>query len=160
MKMRKSVKGISPLIATVLLIAFVIAAAGILSNFVLPFTKERASEVTTKGSEDIKCSFANIFIKEAKWNNTDDKISLTVENVGREKLEDFKATIIYTNNTVASHLMAPTTAELQPGDIETFTNSTQVGPCNTIKEIVIRSDTCPVDAKDTVKRASISTCTD
>lgn len=151
-------KGVSPLIATVLLIAFVIAAAGILSQFVLPFTRERATEITTKGSEDIKCSFANIFVKEAKWNSTETKLSLTIENVGRETLEDFKASIVRTNNSVTNVFLAPTTAKLEPGDLETFTNSTHVVQCSDVKEVVVRSDTCPVDAKDEVKKADIKNC--
>ncbi|MBI4017337.1 MAG: hypothetical protein HY366_00115 [Candidatus Aenigmarchaeota archaeon] len=154
----KSVKGISPLIATVLLIAFVIAAAGILSNFVLPFTRERASEVSTTGTQNIKCSFANIFVKEAKWNSTTTTLSLTIENNGRESLKNFRASVLRTNNTVTNVLLAPLTAELLPGSIDTLSNATHIGTCSDISSVVTFADTCPNDARDEVKKAAIQSC--
>lgn len=151
-------KGISPLIAVILLVAFVVAAAGILSNFVLPFIREEASETTTRGSEDIRCRYANIFITDANWNSTDTKIELTIENKGREDLEDFKATAIRANRTTVEMTLDPTDATLHSGDIQTFTNSTALKECSPLDEIVARSDTCPSDARYTVEKSAISNC--
>ncbi|QQG40296.1 MAG: hypothetical protein HYS81_02710 [Candidatus Aenigmatarchaeota archaeon] len=153
-----SCKGVSPLIATVLLIAFAIAAAGILANFVLPFTQSTVSESTSRGSSDISCSYANIIIDEASWNSTSNTLSLTIENNGRETLKNFKASIVRTNNTVSTLILAPTGAEMQPGDIETFTNATNVAPCSDISSVTVRSDTCPTDARHEIQKASITSC--
>lgn len=154
----KQNKGLSPLIATVLLIAFVIAAAGILSNFIIPFTQETTAETTQRASEEIKCSRANIIVKEAKWNGTETKLSLTIENNGWETLENFKASVLRTNKTVNEVLLAPLTAKITPGGTDILTNSTHVGSCRDIDKVLVRSGTCPVDAQDEIKKADIQNC--
>ena len=154
--MKKS-KGISPLIAVVLLIAFVIAVGSILSGWFVSFTKERVAQAKEKGEEDITCSYANLYISGADWNNTLGKLSLTVENTGSEDLSDFRMVVIYNNNTVDTLQVLPETT-LSPGGIEIFYNQTDVGPCSDISQVIFKSNTCPVDAKDEVESTDISNC--
>jgi len=153
----KNSKGISPLIAVVLLIAFVIAVGSILSGWFVSFTKERVEEAKEKGEEDITCSYANLYITDAHWNNTLGKLSLTIENTGSEDLSDFRMVVIYNNNTVDTLEVLPKTT-LTPGDIEIFYNQTNVGPCSDIDTVIFKSNTCPVDAKDEIESTDISDC--
>jgi len=154
--MKKS-KGISPLIAVVLLIAFVIAVGSILSGWFVSFTKERVSQAKEKGETDITCSYANLYISDADWNNTLGKLSLTVENTGSEDLSDFRMVVIYSNNTVDTLRVLPETT-LSPGGYEIFYNQSGIGPCSDISQVIFKSNTCPVDAKDEIESTDISNC--
>ncbi len=52
-------KGISPLIATVLLIAFTVAVAGLVSLWVSNFTKQTTNIVTNQTQQNLNCAFIN-----------------------------------------------------------------------------------------------------
>jgi len=150
-------KGISPLIATILLIAFVIAVGGILSGWLISFSKERTEEARTKGEMDIKCSYSALRITDADWNSSETKLSLIVENRGSEELSDFRMVVIYDNNTAITLKVTPSTT-LSPGDVEVFYNDT-VSDCSKIDQVIFYSNTCPVDARDKVYQSNIDGCT-
>lgn len=152
-------KGISPLIATILLIAFVIAVGGILSGWLISFSKERTEEARIKGETDIKCSYADLCIMDVNWNDTETKLSLTAENTGSEDLTGFKIVVIYTNNTAVTLKVTPGSTTLNPGGVEVFYNDTDVDNCTYISQVILKSDTCPNDAKDKILQADIDDCT-
>ncbi len=148
-------KGISPLIATILLIAFVIAVGGILSGWLVSFSKERTQEAATKGETDIKCSYASLYVSDANCNSTKKTISLIAENTGNQDLSDFTLTVIYVNNSVSNIGLGPSSVILYPGDVENFYNGTETVICNNISKIIFKSDTCPVDARDSLDKNDI-----
>ena len=150
-------KGISPLIATILLIAFVIAVGGILSGWLISFSKERVEEARTKGETDIQCSYSGLSIDDADWNDTETTLSLIVRNSGTEDLTDFRMVVIYTNNTAFTLKVSPSTI-LNPGDVEVFYNSS-VSDCSSISQVVFFSNTCPNDARDKILQSDIDSCT-
>ena len=149
-------KGISPLIATILLIAFVIAVGGILSGWLISFSKEKTDEAKTKGEAEIKCSYSALRIMDADWNSTETKLSLIIENRGTEDITDFRMVVIYNNNTAMTFKVTPSTT-LSPGDIEVFYNSS-ISDCNKIDQVIFFSNTCPVDARDKVLGSNIDGC--
>ena len=148
-------KGISPLIATILLIAFVIAVGGILSGWLVSFTKERTEEARLKGETDIRCSYASLYISDANCNSTSSELSFIVENTGSIDLTEFEMIIIYSNNTAFTLKVTPNSVTLNPGDIEVFYNDTDISDCNDISQALFKSDTCPSDARDKVLSADI-----
>lgn len=150
-------KGISPLIATILLIAFVIAVGGILSGWLVSFTKERIDEARVRGETDIKCSYADIYVSDADWNDTDGKLSITAENTGMEDLSNFNMVIIYSNNTAFTINVLPLVT-LSPGEVQVFYNDTHVDNCTGISQVIFKSDTCPNDARDRILQADIDNC--
>ena len=79
-------KGISPLIAAVLLIAFTMAVAAILTAWVTTFTEETAEQVGDEGEAQVSCSFAGLSIYDASATNEsyEDGISssVSVANTG------------------------------------------------------------------------------
>lgn len=150
-------KGISPLIATILLIAFVIAVGGILSGWLISFTKERTEEARIRGETDIKCSYASLYISDADWNSTDEKLSLTVENTGSEDLSDFDVTVIYSNNSAFTVEVGPSVT-LSPGDVQIFYNDTGLSNCAQISQVILKSNTCPTDARDRIVQSDIDDC--
>ena len=150
-------KGISPLIATILLIAFVIAVGGILSGWLISFSKERVEEARTKGETETQCSYSGLSIDDADWNDTETKLSLIVRNSGTEDLTDFRMVVIYTNNTAFTLKVSPSTT-LNPGDVEVFYNSS-VSNCPSISQVVFFSNTCPNHARDKILQSDIDSCT-
>ncbi|MEM5825862.1 MAG: archaellin/type IV pilin N-terminal domain-containing protein [Candidatus Aenigmatarchaeota archaeon] len=86
-------KGISPLIATVLLIALTMTIAGIVAMWASTFTGSRLEE-TEKNATQI-CIGANLRISEARIVNNVGYFRL--ENVGTTPLTGFKAYLFYSN---------------------------------------------------------------
>ncbi|MBU5678709.1 MAG: archaellin/type IV pilin N-terminal domain-containing protein [Candidatus Aenigmatarchaeota archaeon] len=126
-------KGISPLIATVLLIALTMTIAGIVAMWASTFTGGRLEE-TEKNATQI-CIGANLRISEARIVNNIGYFKL--ENVGTTPLTGFRAYLFYSNPANDEELNASkcyyvsdssyTLANItvKPGEIYTinFTNS-------------------------------------
>lgn len=79
--MRK--KGISPLIAAVILIAFVIAIAAIAGPFLTDFFGERTEEVGEAGEDAIDCAVASFDLED----RTDDYGEIWVSNSAEEAIQ-------------------------------------------------------------------------
>lgn len=92
MNARRVRKGVSPLIAAVLLIAFTMAVAAILTAWVTTFTQEQTDQLGNQSSQQIDCSFAqvNIFSEDydSNW------VNISVENNGQEELGNLSVTAL------------------------------------------------------------------
>ena len=82
-------KGISPLIAAVLLIAFTMAVAGILTAWVTTFTQDTADQTGEAGEELLDCSSARVRIQDAYFNNDTSDVSVVVTNEGSVPFEEW-----------------------------------------------------------------------
>ena len=94
-------KGISPLIATVLIIGFVIALAVIILTWSQTFT-ERLTETTELSVEEGQECLQNVNIKirSVCYNTEDFKIIVQIENQARAPLSNFIFRVFYTDKTV------------------------------------------------------------
>lgn len=108
-------KGLSPLIATVLLVAFTMAVAIILSNWVLDYSRTQTQILNEKGSKQIGCSAAWLAFETPVYNSTAKKFSVEVINQGNVPLGDFKMIVIYNNGSSAEYIIAPANLSLSPG---------------------------------------------
>lgn len=80
-------KGISPLIASVLLIGFTVAIAGIISIWLATLTKTQTSIVEELGEKQAKCAGSALAIKEAKYNLSSTYVNITLTyEAGTERL--------------------------------------------------------------------------
>jgi len=96
-------KGISPLIATVLLIAFTVATAGLLSSWLMSFTKTSSETVTQQSTTQLVCSYGGIGLSSLKYSNN--RMNGTIENTQTISLGNITVQIIYTNqSTITSKL--------------------------------------------------------
>ena len=84
-------KGISPLIAAVVLIAFVIAIASLTSGTFTNLTSEWGEDVQDKGQTTLSCTQTNLEINTVRWNGQN--LSLSVHNVGSNKLTGLTAEV-------------------------------------------------------------------
>ncbi len=94
------VKGISPLVATVLLIAFTVAAASIISFWLIPFLTKFFQSTTEEADIQLKCSKGGISLFDLKYNLSSSTLSGKIENTGSISLGNLVMEIIYTNYTI------------------------------------------------------------
>jgi flagellin-like protein len=132
-------KGISPLIATVLLIAFTMAIAGIMATWATTFVQTKITE--TENQSQAICAGANIRVSDAKLNANTSQGTVIVENLGTAPLTDFKGYVFY-NDATQNHdaNLSNSTIVLNKGD--TFTFTWQNRSANPVK-LKITATNCP-----------------
>ncbi len=131
-------KGISPLIAAVLLIAFTMAVAAILTAFVTTYTQETTSEVGNQSSELVQCAQANIDILGVNDSSGANPLNVTYQNIGRIDLSDgFVVTAFDSSDSFIGS--ASNTDSLNQGSV----GSDVVSFSGTADQIRVRSIQCP-----------------
>ena len=98
-------KGISPLIAEVLLIGFVIAVGAIIATWVTGYTRTTTHNVNEQANKQMDCMYGNIQIITATYNHTTHNISGYVENKGSIPLGDVRLQVIYDNSTISDPIL-------------------------------------------------------
>ncbi len=89
-------RGISPLIATVLLIGFTITIAAILMIWGGNLIKERAEKISARTEAQTSCTAkVEIDINSAKCDTTEEIIKISVENKGSDSIDAFRVRIDY-----------------------------------------------------------------
>jgi len=127
-------KGISPLVAVIMLIAFTLIVAGILAGWATQFaqTQRRAVEY---------CVDARIMIQRGTYNPSDKTLSIVTYNFGRVPLR-MAALLTYSNLS-----LHPTAIEKYPEILNTTAGSIQAftltNVTNDLDGITIQSEECP-----------------
>ena len=103
---KKNRKAVSPLIATVLLIAFAVALGALVMNWGKRYTEEQMEYTSTKSSEELECELnVELALKEVSGepqifykNSTDPSLpgslTFTIENKGRKDINSIRVIII------------------------------------------------------------------
>ncbi|MEM4326510.1 MAG: archaellin/type IV pilin N-terminal domain-containing protein [Candidatus Pacearchaeota archaeon] len=94
----KKIKGISPLVAAVLLIAITMTIAGMLAYWATSFTK---SGLPTNVTE-VQCIGANIRVYDCKYNATLSRADIILQNIGSVDLSNITVNIQYLNASIQS----------------------------------------------------------
>jgi flagellin-like protein len=113
-------KGLSPLIAVVLLIAFTISVGVIIGAWVTSFSKSKTEELGTTGGKAVSCSGGVLDFKADNIGST----SIQIENKGNIDLYDFR--IVVVNSTAATEYNTTNynkTNPLKPGNPGVVSNS-------------------------------------
>jgi flagellin-like protein len=92
-------KGISPLIASVLLIAFTVAVGGILSIWLVGFTTTNTNIISEQTTDELECSYAAVSIRNLRYNTTSSNITGMVENTKWRTIGNVSILILYKNQT-------------------------------------------------------------
>ena len=90
-------KGISPFIAVILLIAFTVAVGGIVSVWLSGFTRTTADTVSNQSSIQINCNYGGVSLKNLKYANGN--ITGKIENTGTISLNAIQVQTIFKNAT-------------------------------------------------------------
>lgn len=96
---RAVLKGISPLVATVLLIAFVVSVGGLVAAWTSGFTKDTTQLVADQSKLQITCQYGKLNLKNLQFASTPVKLSGVMENNGLIALGNLTLTVIYQNAT-------------------------------------------------------------
>jgi flagellin-like protein len=102
--MKIKTKGISPIVATVLLIAFTVGVAGILSVWITGFTQTTTETVDKKSTTELTCVYGGIALSTLRFNSTTGNISSNIENSGQISIGSITFQVFYRN---ASTLTLP-----------------------------------------------------
>lgn len=123
-------KGISPLIASVLLIAFTIAVAGIISTWVITFSRTQTERVGREAEREVYCAWGGIQLYDLKYCSTTSSLSGKIENTGNILLGKIKINIALINGTILNYPLCKVDNEviscitsnltLDPSDIVSF----------------------------------------
>lgn len=97
MKVELRFKGVSPLIATVLLISFTVAVAGIIATWITQFASTTSQTVSKQSDTEITCAYGSVNIRSLKYSSP--FLSGVVENNGQIDLGSISLSIIYQNAT-------------------------------------------------------------
>ncbi len=116
-------KGLSPLVATVLLVAFTMAVAIILSNWVLDYSRTQTQILNEKGSKQVGCSSAWLAFESPVYNSTQKRFSVEIINQGNVPLGDFKMIVIYNNGSSSEYAINPVNLSLSPGSPAAISNT-------------------------------------
>ena len=147
-KIKKTKKGISPLIATVLLVGFVIAIAALLWMWWGNIVKEQAEKTAAQSQGKMVCSSEVGFsVTDASCYNST-HILLYLENKGITKIDDFRIQISGANQqgtvTLSDSLEKTESKQTSvPANQSSFGAITKV----TVMPIVIRQSS-PITCKD------------
>lgn len=152
-------KGISPIIASVLLIAFTVAVAGIVISWGSNFFTTSTKDIGTAADKEITCSRGSVNIRNLKFSNP--RLSGIIENNGQIALGNFTLSIVYQNATSENiELCAPasgavncTTSNLSLAVSHQATFNITIAGTNYQE---IRATTNCSSVVDTAKRSDVS----
>lgn len=92
-------KGLSPLIATVLLIAFTVAVAGIVSLWVTGFTNLTTKQIQNQSLTRVNCTYGSIAISNVNYCSTSNYLSGQLSNNGLITFGAVSLQEVYNNGT-------------------------------------------------------------
>ena len=115
MKTDAGMKGISPLVATVLLMAVTMTIAGFLAYWSSSFVSTQTERFSNQ-SVATECNFGNFVVYSCVFSSNSSHVNLILSNTGSVELKDLVAYVIYPNNTVPSFSLNGTlpTKSLKP----------------------------------------------
>ncbi len=154
-------KGLSPLIASVFLIAIALTAATILSGWTSSFASSQTTKIQDDTALKIKCSNAGLAVDNVRYNCSSGKISLDAYNSGQIGLSRFKFLVILNNTSTFTFYSNNET--LDPGVTTNFYNSTGASGINLslrspvfIDRAVFLSETCPLTSRNEKEGSKIT----
>jgi len=104
----KNQKGLSPLIATILLVAVALSLAGILYSWSSQNAKETTGNLTDTTNEWMDCSAIDIYIDNGCVYDSEDGISFILYDKSTVEIDDnLILTVIDANNTIRSASIEP-----------------------------------------------------
>jgi len=150
-------KGVSPIISTVLLVAFAIALATIVGPWLTGFTKDRGKEVDERGEKQVECVYSSIdFEQEDIYYNLNDDtypdstVNITITNSGSVDVYDPKISL-HVNNRIYSYEPTKETDLNSSNRLEAGTQTYLVTNITdelsgTLKDVRVVFQNCPSNA--------------
>ncbi len=158
-------KGVSPLIASVLLVVITVVAAIFISGWLSTITTSQTKVIRNNTQTQLQCQYADLYIKNANYtcnNNctggTLHITTLTAVNSGKKTLA-IDSIYLRNNTGVVTALTLNETKTLNVGDTLVISNTTRAtctGINRSIELITVSSLNCPMTAFDSVESSEIT----
>lgn len=144
-------KGISPLLAAIILIAITIAIATVVMGWVLTFTRTSQANIANKSTEQIDCTAASIGIEDVYIvNGTSGTARVILKNTGYTDNMRITGAVLY-NTSGANFTLLPSSLpqDFDKGSIETLVfSSVSIPACPSgFSKVIITSGCGGIDAK-------------
>ena len=147
-------KGISPFLASILLIAFVVTVAGIYRVWIINFSRTATETIGEKSEKKIICSYGEIFCEDFTFNTTSGNLTGKIKNTGLIPLGEISLEIFYTNATKEEKFlnMSLDSGEEKPFNVKLGCNSTNcnyerirtITNCSNVEKIVYANEIAQV----------------
>ncbi len=113
--MRKHLKGISPLVAAVMLIAVTMTIAGILAFWASSFTTKQTSAISNQTQQITTCTGANFKVFTSFYDSDKKEHTIMLENKGLSPIDIVGVDYVYKNTIVHKNvsLHLPVTSEIK-----------------------------------------------
>jgi len=102
--MWKNKKGVSPLIATVLLLLVAMGIGALVWGFMQEFVQEQTSTAATTSTELAECSKASFKITSCAYTDDANHVLIKLENTGSIDINDFWVNVQYSDGTASQTL--------------------------------------------------------
>ena len=158
-------KGLSPLVATVLLIAFTVGVGGLISVWITGFTQTSSKIVSNEGEKQIICSNGAVDLTNLRYCSSTNNISGIIKNNGRIALGNITLQTVFTNGSVVSHALNDTGTgaassgnylALKPGQLFSFNVSIGGGSSGVYDRLWIYTNCSGVT--DSAVSSDVTTC--
>jgi len=133
-------KGLSSVIAAVLLIAIVLILTVTVSSWLTVFSKDTTATISNSSSEFVNCAVSGIVIEDVYLDLAGNLSRVTVRNTGQNTERIFSAQLLNTNGQAAS-LNSSLPVNLTIGDIKliTFNINGTISSCSNFSQVRIAS---------------------
>jgi len=158
-------KGLSPMIAAVMLVLLVVVISTVVSSWLSTLTSSQTGAIRNTTTEQLGCQFADLFIKNITYNCTgncaasnDHNITVTVTNNGKKSVNI--STIVVKNTT--GHTFNYDIGAIKTIDVgasatvSNVSTDTCTGINNTIEDVIVVSINCPGNAYDTFPGSAVT----
>jgi len=153
----KGRRGISPLIATILLVAFTVAVAAFLATWSKSYTEEKAMEVEKTTSTELACGKAGLKIVSCSFvpgTGGVYTLQMLVKNSGKIELGKFHMVAIYGGDMAYDYPPTDGNVSLNPSDYRKMVASGTVAS-TAATEVLIETETC-VNVRDRTASCTVS----
>jgi len=111
-------KGISPLLATVILIALTLSVAALLGSWFTSITRTQTTMIEETATKQINCTAALLDIVDVTCSGNNDNIKVTITNLGHDiSLYNFSTLVTINNTYYLNNTGGPNSTDpLNPGE--------------------------------------------
>ena len=137
-------KGISPIVASVLLIAITMTIAGVLAFWSSTFV---SSTLPNQNTTNAQCQIAQFEFQNCRYNSTSGNLIFSLENIKTVELTRLTAFVEFQNGSISSGISLNST--LSPSEIKSFSVS---GVSSDFSKHIIKTNCPELSRSDTCLR--------
>lgn len=141
-------KALSPLMATVMLIALTLTVAALLGSWFTTMTKTQTSTIEESAKTQINCTSAILDIVDVTCSASEEKLKVVIHNLGDIELYDFSTYALINNTGYTNSTGGPNSTNLlNPGEQYILTyfcsNATYCIANTSVSKIRVSPGNCP-----------------